>query len=302
MTYLSHIRVLHPAQCAACDVCGDTFVGEKGLRAHKKRAHAKPQQFKCTTCLANFYSITALNRHTDTAAEHGDLRPCEQCGENCASEDALREHVKDTHPKETHRCEECDMTFPDATAFDVHNRRKHLGERPITARGQLAAYSKKYYARRRDALRSDPASASAPASRAPGKLFVCEQCGRVMKNAYLLRQHQQQHQEVRTFACNLCPKSFAVKTTLELHLRTHTGEKPFQCPECPLAFTIKWNLNRHQKTAHEGIRENVPCTICGRVLSTKSALALHVSTVHHGQPAPKRNRTKRSKSGNNLTC
>ncbi|XP_061727285.1 zinc finger protein 652-B-like [Cydia pomonella] len=40
-TYLSHIRVLHPAQCAACDVCGDTFVGEKGLRAHKKRAHAK---------------------------------------------------------------------------------------------------------------------------------------------------------------------------------------------------------------------------------------------------------------------
>ncbi|XP_063631007.1 zinc finger protein 816-like [Cydia splendana] len=301
-TYLSHIRIVHPAQCAACDVCGETFVGEHGLRAHKKRSHAKkPQQFKCTTCSANFHSLEALNRHTDTAGEHRDLRPCEQCGENCASEDKLQEHVKETHPKETCLCDECDMTFPDAKAFQVHNRRKHLNERPKAGRGE---YARKYYARRRAALRASSAPSSAPASatarHAPVTLFVCEQCGRVLQNSTLLRQHQEQHQAVRTFACNLCPKSFAVKTTLEKHLRTHTGEKPFQCSKCPLAFTAKGNLKRHYKVAHEGIRENVPCTICGRHLSTKSALALHVSTVHYGQPAPKRNRSKLKRSVNNM--
>ncbi|XP_063545014.1 zinc finger protein 354B-like isoform X2 [Cydia strobilella] len=294
-TFLSHVRIVHPAQCVACDVCGETFVGEFGVRAHKKRSHAKPQQFKCTTCSVNFRSLTALNRHTDTAGEHTDLRPCEQCGENCASEEALQEHVEETHSTESHRCEECDMTFPDTTAFEVHNRRKHLNERPTIGRTN---YGRKKYERQRAAMRAARESGVAPALRAPSRLFVCEQCGRVLINSTMLRQHQEQHQEVRTFACNFCPKSFAVKATLEKHIRTHTGEKPFQCPECPIAFSNNGNLTRHRKTAHEGIRENVPCTICGRVLSTKSSLALHVNTVHHGQPAPKRNRTKRNKSEN----
>ncbi|XP_063545028.1 zinc finger protein 497-like [Cydia strobilella] len=286
-SYLTHIRVVHPAQCAACDVCGETFVGENGLRMHKNRAHAeKSQQFKCTTCSANFDSLEALNRHMDTAGEHTDLRPCEQCGENCASEEALQEHVTETHPKETYRCEECDMTFPDATALSVHTKRKHLNQRPSAAADRL--YNRKVAARRRAALRGAP----------PRGQVVCEQCGQIMPNATLLRYHQRRHDGVKPFACSQCPKTFYYKTSLDVHILTHTGERPFQCPECPLAFVLKGHLKRHHKTAHQGIRDNIPCSICGRVFSTKSALTTHVNSVHHGQPWPKRDRSKRKTKTN----
>ncbi|XP_063631022.1 GDNF-inducible zinc finger protein 1-like isoform X2 [Cydia splendana] len=279
-TYLSHVRMAHPALNAACDVCGETFVGQLGLKLHKSRAHAeKPQQFKCTTCSVNFVSLEALNRHTDTAGEHGDLRPCEQCGENCASEDKLQEHVQQRHPKETYNCSECGMSFPSAAACELHHKRKHLGQR-YTGTKMDRAMRKRY--------------AQKPQ---PKGVFVCEQCGRVAKNATLLRYHQRSHQEVKPFACNICPKSFPLKTALEEHIRSHTGEKPYQCPECPLAFSLKGNFNRHHKTAHQGLRANVPCSICGRVFSTKAVLRTHVNTVHHGQPWPKRDRTKRPKSG-----
>ncbi|XP_063371904.1 zinc finger protein 431-like isoform X3 [Cydia amplana] len=283
-TYLSHVRLAHPAMNVACDMCGETFIGQVGLKMHKARMHA--EKIKCTICSAKFVSLAALNRHTDTAGEHGDLRPCEQCGENCASEHKLQEHVTETHPTESHRCEECDMSFPDASALSVHTKRSHLNQRPSAAADRL--YNRKVAARRRAALRGAP----------PKGQVVCEQCGQIMPNATLLRYHQRRHDGVKPFACNQCPKTFYYKTSLDVHILTHTGERPFQCPECPLAFVLKGHLKRHHKTAHQGIRDNIPCSICGRVFSTKSALTTHVNSVHHGQPWPKRDRSKRKTKPN----
>ncbi|XP_063392123.1 zinc finger protein 354A-like isoform X2 [Cydia fagiglandana] len=145
----------------ACDMCSETFIGQVGLKMHKARMHA--EKIKCTICSAKFVSIAALNRHTDTAGEHGALRPCEQCGENCASEQALQEHVKDTHPTESHRCEECGMTFPTLSAYDVHHRRKHLNQRYSDAGRQRHTTRKKY-----------------PQTHKQGQ-FVCETCGKLMQ-------------------------------------------------------------------------------------------------------------------------
>ncbi|XP_063371912.1 zinc finger protein 37-like [Cydia amplana] len=158
-TYLSHVRLAHPDMHVSCDLCGETFVGQAGLKQHKAKMHSiaeniKPQKFECGTCSATFLSVEALNRHTDTAGEHRDLRPCEQCGENCASEHKLQEHVTETHPKETYRCEECNMSFKRASAYELHHRRKHLGQR-FSAAGRHVP------------------------RRTPGH-FVCEQCGRVL--------------------------------------------------------------------------------------------------------------------------
>ncbi|XP_063545029.1 putative zinc finger protein 66 [Cydia strobilella] len=281
-TYLSHVRLAHPALNVACDECGETFVGQMGLKMHKKRMHAKsvkPEQYKCETCSATFLSVSALNTHTDTAGEHTDLRPCEQCGENCASEDALHKHVGEMHPAETHRCEECNATFASAAAYDLHHRRKHLNQRYSDAGRQRNTTRKKY-----------------PQTHKQGQ-FVCETCGKLMQNATALRTHQRSHLDIKPFACNECSKSFTLKTSLQWHMRSHTGEKPYQCPECPLAFSLKGNLDRHHKTAHLGMRQSVPCPICGRIFTTNSCVRVHIKTVHHGQPGPKRDRRKRNKFG-----
>ncbi|XP_063630742.1 zinc finger protein 99-like [Cydia splendana] len=277
-TYLTHVRLSHPAMNVACDVCGETFVSQKGALLHKNRMHpenAKPQKYKCPTCSVEFNCVSALNRHTDTAGEHGALRPCEQCGENCASEDKLQEHVEETHPTETHRCEECNMTFPTLSSYDTHHRRKHLNQQ---GRRPRHAPRRKY--------------ASKP--RQPGQ-FVCEHCGRIKPNAALLRYHQRIHDGVKPFACEHCPKAFTLKSSLVWHTRTHTGEKPYQCAECPRAFSSKANFNRHHKTVHLGIRGHFPCSVCARVFTTRSDARVHTDSVHRGLPQPRRDRSRKTR-------
>ncbi|XP_063544844.1 zinc finger protein ZFP2-like [Cydia strobilella] len=284
-TYFSHVRLAHSTLNVTCNLCGETFIGPFGLKQHQRKAHTKKrQEFKCTVCSATFLSILALNRHTDTAGEHTDLRPCEQCGENCASEDALQEHVGEMHPEESYRCDKCDISFPSALALDTHNLRKHIG-RPYSLPASMRKTSHDYTRRQQHAR-------------------VCDQCGRVMKCAALLRYHiLRDHQHVKQFVCNECPKRFFSKAQLQIHMRSHTGERPFQCPGCPRAFTLKNNLKRHHLTAHEGIRQNIPCAICERVFTTKNSMAMHVSTVHCGRPWPRRDRsrTKRPTTTNTNT-
>ncbi|XP_048003139.1 zinc finger protein 883-like isoform X2 [Leguminivora glycinivorella] len=274
-TYLSHVRLAHPALNVACDECGETFVGQMGLKMHKKRKHAqsKPEQYKCEICSATFLNMEALSRHAAAAGDHGALNPCEQCGENCASETALSKHIAEMHPADSHRCEECDASFASAAAYDLHHRRKHLNQ-PFSAAG-------------RRTLHREPS--------VPGQ-FVCEQCGRILPSRTSLRYHKRDHKTAKPHACRQCPKSFSTKRALDWHIRSHTGEKPHQCPDCPLAFSIKSNLKRHHKAVHLGLRNSVPCSICGRVFTTNSCVRIHINTVHHGQPGPKRNR-KRTKYG-----
>ncbi|XP_048002620.1 zinc finger protein 345-like isoform X2 [Leguminivora glycinivorella] len=273
-TYLSHVRLAHPDMHVSCDLCGEAFVGQAGLKQHKAKMHTmaeiiKPQRFECGVCSASFVSAEALSRHA-AAGDHG-ARACEQCGENCASETQLQEHVEKAHPKETYRCEECNMTFKRLSALELHHRRKHLGQR-FSAAGRHAP------------------------RRTPGH-YVCEQCGRVLTSRQGLRYHLRDHKglNLKLFTCPECNKTFAAKHMRDWHMRSHTGEKPYQCPECPLAFSLKGNLNRHHRTAHLGMRQSVPCPICGRIFTTNSCVRVHIRSVHHGQPGPKRDRRKRSK-------
>ncbi|XP_048002622.1 zinc finger protein 845-like isoform X2 [Leguminivora glycinivorella] len=274
-TYLTHVRLTHPAMNVACDICGETFVSQKGALLHKNRMHPELQKHKCGVCSASFVSAEALSLHA-AAGDHG-ARACEQCGENCASETQLQEHVEKAHPIEIHRCEECNMTFSTSASYDTHHSRKHLNEQ---SRRPRPPARKKYAAR----------------PRAPGQ-FVCEQCGTIKPNAALLRYHQRIHEGVKPFACEHCPKAFTLKSSLVWHTRTHTGEKPYQCAECPRAFSSKANFNRHHKTVHLGIRGQFPCSVCARVFTTRSDARVHTNAVHRGLPWPKRDRSRKKNTG-----
>ncbi|XP_063545011.1 zinc finger protein 267-like [Cydia strobilella] len=270
---LNHLRLAHPERNLDCVDCGETFVGDHGLRQHRRRIHdVKLQKFICTICSAEFNSVSALNTHTDTAGEHTDLRPCEQCGENCASEDALQEHVEEMHPTESHHCEVCNVAFSNAAALITHSRRKHLG-RPYALAPRLREYKK---------------SLNKP------KPCMCEQCGAIVSPTNFAY-HMSSHLAVKPYACPHCPKTFGWPHNLTNHVRTHSSDKPHQCPECPRAFNSKSNLKRHHNTAHLGIRGSFPCPMCGRTSTTKHSLEVHLRGVHGDAGWPKRDRSKRKK-------
>ncbi|XP_063545018.1 zinc finger protein ZFP2-like [Cydia strobilella] len=264
-SYLSHMRTQHLAMNVACDECGEVFVGEHGLRLHKGKTHAK--RIKCETCSAMFLSLAALDRHTDTAGEHRDLWPCEQCGENCASEKALHKHVGDTHPTVSIRCDKCSISFPTTEAYTTHVSRSHLQQK------------KKIDTRQRRCLKPKPSEKSEA---------ICEQCGFKVPFASMLIQHNQlKHQAPKPYVCNVCSKGFTSKENLIIHIRSHTGEKPYKCKHCSRAFTMKSNLERHYKTVHLGVRGCFSCHICGSTATTKYSLRVHIDSKHGGRGWPR---------------
>ncbi|XP_026724534.1 zinc finger protein 181-like [Trichoplusia ni] len=79
-SHLTHLRIQHPSEFIWCDVCGEAFIGDFGLNAHKKRAHKHLSlPSKCSSCDKHFLDTSALNRHlsTNTCSEQA----CVHCGE-----------------------------------------------------------------------------------------------------------------------------------------------------------------------------------------------------------------------------
>ncbi|KAI8431659.1 hypothetical protein MSG28_016138 [Choristoneura fumiferana] len=108
-SYCNHVRMQHPAALDACDQCGETFAGRRGLKY-------KPNgNLKCTGCDVTFLNAEALQRHEELGAgvPHAALWPCAACGESCGSETALKKHAAE-HQTDRHRCDE---TMADRTTL-----------------------------------------------------------------------------------------------------------------------------------------------------------------------------------------
>ncbi|XP_048002910.1 zinc finger protein 878-like [Leguminivora glycinivorella] len=267
-SYLSHVRIIHKTMHVTCDMCGEPFIGEMGLKMHKAREHGvTPKKYReCKTCSVTFMSNDALKRHQETGAQknHARLSPCVQCGENFESADALKQHADSEHPT----CTECYSTFLNAESYNVHVKRKHLGE----------GNSQQGKRRTRN---------HAVGGRPQIKNKCCEICGK-MYNSFHMRIHMRQHTGELPFACDHCPKRFGSKSSIMFHMRAHTGYKPYKCEHCGLAFSIKSNHQRHVNVVHQGIRKTATCHVCGHVSATPSTLKIHVRAVHYGEPWPKR--------------
>ncbi|XP_061726947.1 zinc finger protein 699-like [Cydia pomonella] len=291
-TYLGHVRQRHKTLNVACDMCGETFINDMGLRMHKSYVHGvqklRKKYRECKTCSVTFISEDALKKHQEAGVhkdggEHAEMSPCVQCGENFHTEDALKEHADAEHPS----CNVCKSTFLNAESYDVHILRKHLG--------QGDSQNEKRHAANRRALALGLAPPYRFRSRHPQKPIpkekydkCCEHCGQMFANSFTLRNHVRKHTGERPFACDNCPKRFDSKGKLVCHMTVHSGEKPYKCELCDILFTRKGNLQKHVRIVHMGIRKNSDCDICGRVFTTPSTMRMHVRTVHNGEPWPKR--------------
>ncbi|XP_026325466.1 zinc finger protein 782-like [Hyposmocoma kahamanoa] len=263
-SHLTHIRLQHPSS-HACDVCGESFLGDNGLRLHKKKAHkddsGENKETKCMMCGTSFRNSPALERHV--AGQNGtcnpDLRPCVHCGESFVSVELLEDHARCHQKDKTVKCIECDRVFAHARSFSIHHQRVHLGVKSVQRRKITPSHS-------------DSA--------------VCELCGKSFISRATLVYHQRTHTGEKPYQCNECPKRFSMYQRLQIHIRTHTGERPFKCSQCPKGFKHKAALNRHIRV-HTGVKPYV-CVHCNKAFSQSNSLKTHIATVHLKRPAPYR--------------
>ena len=192
--------VLGDYNCAHCDIPLKSSVS---LRYHMM-LHSKSPRDKlitCQVCDKVFKTTTAFKSHT--RLYHRDSHDCVQCDKIFPSNLSLRNHIKAAHTGEKPACPLCKKQFDKMNSLRNHRRQNHcpgvLCECTCSLCGRKFSY-KSALVRHMKKVHADPANQEQEAN------FVCEICGKGLKNRY----------------------------TLDYHMSTHTGEKPQKLHACTL--------------------------------------------------------------------
>ncbi|XP_016429347.1 GDNF-inducible zinc finger protein 1-like [Sinocyclocheilus rhinocerous] len=115
--------------------------------------------------------------------------------------------------------------------------------------------------------------------------YRCEKCSRSFYYEKSYLKHLKVNHGVQmdtTFRCDVCQQTFANRCNLKIHQRhVHNDERLFPCEICNKTFKRKKDVTRHRRQVHEGGTDRHYCHICGKSLSSKTALTLHERT-HSG--------------------
>ena len=79
------------------------------------------------------------------------------------------------------------------------------------------------------------------------KIFVCNYCGKQMRDECDIKRHLRTHTNERPHPCSFCSMSFRLKNDKEIHERIHTGEKPYRCDTCGKLFRSSSTLSSHKE-------------------------------------------------------
>ncbi|XP_060808445.1 oocyte zinc finger protein XlCOF6 [Amyelois transitella] len=312
-SYLSHVRLIHAAELPWCELCGESFIGEKGVQAHKKLSHkgVDASKFVCNSCKTSFIDENALDRHT--AQKRCDLANCVQCGDAFASQQLLKYHLVQRHRAEGSltNCDGCGVRF--------HNTSAHQRHLPACGARAVCVQCGRHYGDERQLKLHEAEDHTST------DLFKCEECNKTFSNAYYFREHCSAHLKnkdgdprkksrrgarpvdpslrkwrvvgeeaadvvmereapKRTLAkkgamCEVCGKSFQNAGLLKYHQRIHSGERPYHCSQCSKSFTTNRLLEEHIRV-HTGERP-YKCGNCPKAFKTLAALNRH-NLVHNG--------------------
>ena len=77
-------------------------------------------------------------------------------------------------------------------------------------------------------------------------MYECLECGKVPARASILKDHLNDHQNIKPFTCVQCQTRFTRKNELKTHQKEKHGRtSSYACPGCEKVFNRRTSLKRH---------------------------------------------------------
>uniref|UniRef100_A0A1A9V1Y8 Transcription factor grauzone n=1 Tax=Glossina austeni TaxID=7395 RepID=A0A1A9V1Y8_GLOAU len=221
----AHFRISHNDDHGFVECCGRRFITRKTLAEHVY-VHWNPDHFKCSSCNKTCLDSKQLETHENT-------------------------HLPNPRPskyKKTFQCDKCPKTFSSKASFEHHSFAKHVPKEEF--KFECPECKKKLPTDRKlqQHLKND---------HDPQKLFICDKCGKIFKNSYNLKKHNDME-----------------------HTERKLTPEPQQCKLCGTWYRHLAGLKTHMKNIHENTSNEHRCHICNKVSTTERALKRHIYLNH----------------------
>lgn len=165
--------------------------------------------------------------------KEGEQLHCPVCHKTFICKYGLENHIRESHPDFSPKCNLCHMTFHTLRSLNLHKSLVHAN---VKAEDQESGSKEDEAATEAAAVIGFYDLSFVDFSVKKFSLIAkswCEENARKSSSAF------------HNFVCKECAKAFPCKTALKLHLNTHSRAKTAQCPLCECDYMSTKELHMH---------------------------------------------------------